>query len=39
VSRIPDAVVPLGEVISQTPSAGAQAVPGSTIQIVVSRGP
>jgi len=31
--------IPKGQVISQTPAAGADAPPGSTIRIVISKGP
>ncbi len=39
VSQQSSASVPSGDVISQTPSGGVIAAPGSTVQIVVSTGP
>ncbi len=39
VTLRPDATVPAGMVISQTPAAGAQAGPGSAVALTVSQGP
>jgi len=39
VTSAPDAVVPAGSVISQTPTAGAAASSGTAVDLVVSTGP
>ncbi|MEQ9470370.1 MAG: PASTA domain-containing protein, partial [Roseitalea porphyridii] len=39
VTSMPDAVVPAGSVVSQTPSAGASATQGDVVALVVSTGP
>jgi beta-lactam-binding protein with PASTA domain len=39
VEQMPSATVPAGEVISQTPVAGTEVAPGSTVTIVISTGP
>jgi eukaryotic-like serine/threonine-protein kinase len=39
VERIPDAIVPAGDVISQDPNAGEKNAPGTEVTITVSTGP
>ncbi len=39
VTEVYSATIPAGRVISQTPDAGTQALPGSAVALVVSKGP